>query len=408
MTRSLRTIFLSLSGLILLPVAASAVPDPTPDPAAAVVLLRTNCGNPPLENCFESMSALTTTGSTGWIWQTRIPTATAPLLVDIGPGEFGPFKCTGVSRGNVTLRGSGREQTILKDPAESGVVVANCKNLSFMDLGAHGGKYGVLWTGSLGGSASWSNVDLVGLGPATAVAGWADDGCADPIVRSVQYFHGSRIRAIGAGTIYTFAFFSRCAESWFFGGELMVDLTQGSTNNAAVLWLDRGFVEAFGTAIRGRIRGSATLTSGELIGAHVVNVNSFSSLQATLHSHGSNIGLNTAGASDPTLDVVAINAPDDVVVHSPGTAYALTPGSGGSATRVRAGGASMVEAPFHWSGGTAPPAISSKDGEDLFVETDCTATSCTGGNEPHLMIYAPNACPSDPWWDVATNACRVN
>jgi hypothetical protein len=189
----------------------------------------------------------------------------------------------------------------------------------------------------------------------------------------------------------------------------MVDLTQGSTNNVAVLWIDRGFVEAFGTAIRGRIRGSAILNSGELVGAQVANVSSFSSLQSTLHSHGANIGLNTASASDPTLDVVAISAGDDVVVHSPGTAYALTPGSTGLATRVRApSGTSMVEAPFHWSAGTEPPAISSKDGEDLFVETDCTSTSCsTGGNQPHLMIYAPNACTSgSPWWDVARDACR--
>ena len=94
----------ALSLLILAPFAASAAPDPTPDATAPVVFLRQNCnvssawgidvddetvvldgnGDPlphdhtgslttstvPMENCFESMFALSDP-TTGWIWQTR-------------------------------------------------------------------------------------------------------------------------------------------------------------------------------------------------------------------------------------------------------------------------------------------------------------------------------------------------
>jgi hypothetical protein len=190
---------LVLSLALALPLAAAAMPDPAPDSNAAVVLLRTNCGATPLKNCFERMEDLTTTGTTGWIWATRQPSAASPLLVDIGPGVFTTFKCngTGTTRGFVTLRGSGREQTILS--GTNGVTVTNCRNLSFMDLGAQGSKYGVLWSGAEGGSSSWTNVDLVGLGTSTIgapTAGWADDTCANQTARSVHYIHGSRIRAM--------------------------------------------------------------------------------------------------------------------------------------------------------------------------------------------------------------------
>lgn len=405
----------SIALACLIPASAWAVPDPDPDPNAAVVLLRQDCGNPALENCFESMSALTTTGTTGWIWETRQPTASAPLLVDIGPGEFASFKCGDgeiQTLGYVTLRGSGREHTILKDPdpVANGIEVFNCNDLSFIDLGAHG-KYGAHWWGT--GSSSWSNVDLVGIGgsgaPVYATAGWLDDGCTGIPSRGTHYFHGSRIRAVPSGTIpLVAAFRSLCAENWIFGGEVFVDASVGNSTVIRAVEINSGFVETFGTAIRVRISGSATVGTSELFGVVIQNglPNGF---PVAFHSHGTNIGLSADTASQTNLNVVAISATQNVVVHSPATAYALKPGSSGTATRLRVtGSAPKVEAPYQWSAATAPPTVASRNGEDLFVETDCTSTGCTGtgGSEPHLMIYAPTACSGSPWWDVSRNACR--
>ena len=52
-----------------------------------VVNVRTNCfpGDPKLEvkNCADNM-----TDMLDWVWGTRNPSATSPLLIEIGPGHF--------------------------------------------------------------------------------------------------------------------------------------------------------------------------------------------------------------------------------------------------------------------------------------------------------------------------------
>jgi hypothetical protein len=406
MSRSFRSV-LVLFFAIALPLSAAATSG-TLDSAAAVVRLRTNCGSSPDNaNCVETVAELTATGTTGWIWATRNPSASAPLLVDVGPGTFtGTFKCdgTGTSRGYVTLRGSGREQSIIKGTTQ-GVKVTNCKNLSFIDLGVQADRYGVVWEGSEGGSSSWSNVDIVGLGASSSPsAGWVDQNCSTQTARSIHYFHGSRIRGTitsGFDPAYVWAMFSQCSENWFFGGEIFLDLNAGShSGQDQVILNDGGFLEVFGTAIRGRISGSRT--TGGVQGIQVSN-GPGTTLPVAFHSHGANIGLTTSGAS---MSVVAIIAADDAMVHAPGTAYALTPGSSGSATRVLiSSGTPHVMAPFQWAADTSPPAVTSVDGEDMYVETDCNSSNCSSGTQPHLMIYS-SACTSSPWWDVARNACR--
>jgi len=436
-----------------LPVAAAATPDPSPDSNAAVVLLRkpvsgdpaSGCGlydpshtitttdsnndvvtvpDPiyPLKNCFESMAALTATGTTGWIWTTRNPSASAPLLVDIGPGTFEPFFCdgtsgTGPSKGWVTLHGAGRELSILKG-GNNGAKITNCANLSFIDLGVQGNKNGVVWEGSQGGSSSWSNVDLVGLGTVTGTSGWIDQNCAGQTVRSVHYFHGSRARALTGPTsnpILVSGFWTACAESWFFGGEISADISRSTPGFNYVVAVNGGFLETFGTAIRGRVHGD--VSTRELAGVAVYPGDTDTSLfTVAFHGHGGNIGLSTKDASNQSIAVHGVQAGGMVHVHAPGMAYFLTPGSTGMARRaIRIDADAHVEAPFQWSADTEPPFTSgsssrfeSKDGEDLFVETDCDNNGCSGtGNKPHLMIYS-TACPtSNPWFDVALNACRL-
>jgi hypothetical protein len=69
-----------------------------------------------------------------------------------------------------------------------------------------------------------------------------------------------------------------------------------------------------------------------------------------------------------------------------------------------------------WQSGTTPPTsttedtvIFSSDGQDMFIETDCSGSGdCNGGgNETHLMIYNEAQCGENPWFDVVTGACRV-
>jgi hypothetical protein len=164
-------------------------------------------------------------------------------------------------------------------------------------------------------------------------------------------------------------------------------------------------METFGTAIRGKVTGANT--TRELIGVFVTESGQHTLQPQGFHSHGVNIGLSTKDADLTTMDVYGIQALGNVIVHSPATAYNLSPGSGAKAYRVTSDGTAKVEAPYHWSAGTAAPAVTSLNGEDLFVETDCDVNGCSGtGNQPHLMIYS-TACPtSNPWFDVARNLCR--
>ena len=52
--------------------------------------------------------------------------------------------------------------------------------------------------------------------------------------------------------------------------------------------------------------------------------------------------------------------------------------------------------------------LTSRDGEDIFVETDCASDGdCDGaGTETHPMIYSEDACPTEHWFDTVTGRCR--
>jgi hypothetical protein len=380
-----------------------------PDPCTTQMMV-------PIPNCF-TYNVATGTWSpqdlwslTGWIWTTRNPSSSSPLLVDIGPGTFGTFHCNGTNsngtgppiRGYVTLRGSGREQTILKGP--DGADITDCTTLSFIDLGVQG-RRGVYWTGAQGGYSSWSNVDLVGLGTLGPPVGWGDALCAGQTIRSVHYFHGSRIRAIVSGSVaYAWPFSSNCAESRIFGGEILLDVTGGQVQStfADVIFLQGGYLETVGTAIRGSISGSGS--SSALIGANIGDSGGGSTLPAGFDNHGGSIELSTNQA----IPVIAINASGNVTVNSQGTAYDLSPGSSAAATRLAVSSPAVVDAPYQWSAGNSPPAITSLNGQDTFVETDCSSTgSCGSGSQPHLMIYS-SACTgaNGPWFDLVRQMCR--
>src|SRR5262249_40943539 len=161
---------------------------------------------------------------------------------------------------------------------------------------------GVSWQGSEGGSSSWSNVDLVGLGATSGItAGWSDSNCPTQTTRSVHYFHGSRIRAMSdpsSNPSYWVGFFTQCAESWIFGGEILLSANRGSVHDDYVVLNGGGFMEVFGSAIRGKVTGSHI--ASDLVGVLVSS--SGSALPVAFHSHGANIGLSTKDAASAAIN----------------------------------------------------------------------------------------------------------
>ena len=148
------------------------------DADAAVVFLRTDCtvDGAELDNCVETMAELTD-ATTGWIWNTRSPSpsAASPLLVDVGPGTFGQFFCP-AGGGHVSVRGAGREQTVIFDPDE-GILANGCEALAFSNLRIESNNLGVLWVG--GGSSTWDHVDIASLPPHGLYAvAWYDSNSA--------------------------------------------------------------------------------------------------------------------------------------------------------------------------------------------------------------------------------------
>ena len=112
-----------------------------PEPDEPVVYLRDDCGS--LNNCYTSFTQLL-----DWVWTVRLPSKALPLLIDVGPGEFplqaSTLYCDGEAspRGNITLRGSGRDNTTLysSTPQTLGAVIKinKCDNLSFRDITIRG------------------------------------------------------------------------------------------------------------------------------------------------------------------------------------------------------------------------------------------------------------------------------
>jgi hypothetical protein len=422
---------------LLADIGAVAAPDPTPDSAATVVHLRSNCdvNGIPMENCFESMTALSDLAA-GWIWQVRAPSASSPLLVDVGPGTFEAFECNG--GGYVTVRGSGREASILHNGDASntltgGAEIQNCDALGFIDIGISGPQSGVRWTGR--GNASWSNVDIFSTGTGGILYPWWDACDSSFPEKSVHYFFGSRVRAQSTNSDgYVWVYATSCAESWFYGGEVLLSIDDPANpadpgpNTARVLDISRGAVfQAFGTTIRARYNSAGGNLLGGLVGAKVDDYASqFPAAPAhikgaTFHAHGSIVSVAVADGANPGIDAIGIAVQSNGSAHTPGSAFVVKGGSSAQSYRIKdQGGGGTVSSPFQWRSGPTPPqsttesnVVESQDGSDVWVETDCSSSGdcdpATNGGavEPHLMIYSTSQCPSaNPWFDVVTGACR--
>jgi len=372
-----------------------------------------------------------------WIWSVRDPSADFPLIVDVGPGVFGPFRCKfeevqtepfGRYRGWVTLRGSGREQTILDEAGSSqstAIRVEFCRELSFISLGARGNYAAVYWLG--GGTGSWSDVDLVGMeGGASHVGagwGWYDNGCSDDFP-NVQYFHNSRVRRVGMGRgNFQYAWYGNCAETWFFAGELLIDVPRFENESttaqeaavASVIYLtDRADFRAFGTSVRLDVRDYPDPYSGGIRLRLVELV-----ADSVFHAHGSafiaSVNVEPPAASPPLNVEGLVAVLGSPFVHTPGSSWVFDV-SPGTAARIMTNGSGVIQSPFLWASGPGVPGTPAatfssftKTGQDLFVETDCDASGCSGGSFPHLMIYSETCAQSatgSPWFDTVRKKCR--
>lgn len=365
---------------------------------ADVVFLRNDCTG--LANCFTSMASLTS-----WIWPTRSPGSTDPLLVDIGPGSFARFECT-TGRGWITLRGSGPANTVIESsgndifaPGSSAALFGDgCEQLHVQDLTVKGVITAVAWNG--GGSSTWTNVHLI-AGPDTrtfgVAYGWYDVGTTCPTEVPLHYFFSSRIESLG-GPLATVAYQATCSENWFYGSELLArpdSSVPGSLVRFASLIVDdSGDARVFGSALRTVAPSGVTFTQAPSGGT----------IDGVFHMHGGIVSVNTSAISG--AGAVGLDVESNGFAHTLGTAFALNAGSGGTTTRLT--GSGTIQSPLLWQAGDSPPGsnLASAEGQDLYVETDCDSTGCSSGNNSHLMVYDSDCTSNGPWFDIVRGACR--
>lgn len=340
------------------------------DNNAAVVLLQQSCteNGVTLDNCFEDIGTLD-----NWTWNTRFPSPTQPLKIQIGPGTFtGSFTCNG--SGFVTISGSGVGNTVVQN-ASLPISTTQCVNLVYSDMTVKntGNLFGVK---NFGGSTTWNNIEIIGLGYA-----WFDSpgGCSgDP---GSHYWFNSRIVAQATAAGSTNAYFNACDESWFFGSEITA---RGSTGLSTPIRAVGGEVHVYGSVIRAVPDAGAVMT--EITAVTAMN-------SAVIHIHGTGIDV----ISTELNDITALKVSNGGHIHANESSYVMETGVGGSVTRVSNSGG-HIAAPYLWQTSSTPPAINSITGFDTVVYTN------TADGHPHMAIY-DSTCASN-WYDINTNSCQ--
>lgn len=389
--------------LALLPAGSSA----DPGVGARIVQLRSDCpvGD---DNCLTDTTTLTS-----WIGTTRQPDENEPLLVMVGAGDFDPFvlDCGGTF-GHTSVRGSGPEQTSFKATGsfEAAIDLTDCEAMGFADIATKSNFVGARFTGT--GGSTWTNVWLTG-----ATASWFDE-CPVP-GGGLHYFFSSRLISVASAASTTSGFVSSCSENWIFASDV-ASLADPTAPPASVTKWDvvnvngEGDVRVFGSVLRAVVPGGvqssgASSVRGAAIGEAPADAALGSaSTNGVFHMHGGIISLNASGMSLGQVRGLQVSSAGDSSGHVVETAFALKKPTGGSARRLS--GKLTTPSPFLWPSGDTPPDLISNTGSDLFVETDCSSTDCSGaGKQPHLMIYSEpceDSNPGNPWFDTVRGECR--
>lgn len=386
---------------------------------AETVMLRTSClenksGVPTeIPKCFETMNAIN-----NWLLTVRKPSALKPTVIDVGPGKFsGWSSCTSP---NVTLRGSGRDQTKFSKATNFNAAISinnGCTNLNVQDMTFDNGKgtYGV-FVDNASAITSWTNVEILG-----GAYGWVEsipNPCPNNDGR--HFFFSSRIVSTGADPLFqTFsrAYTASCAQSWFWGSEL-TSKSSGEKSGAHALKAHNAEVHLYGSNVRLLLSNDSIATSyGQFdLGTFLIGAAG----NSAIHIHGT--GLDVIHPGSGTADM--LYAENGSHFHANESGFNIHASGSGKVRRI--GGAGRIEAPYTWGQGTNPPlskvdangaildvnTLISVSGADSYIETDCPMTGkCSdGGSFPHQMIYRAECTGTEgnqgPWFDLRTNACR--
>jgi len=398
----------ALLSLLVLPIELRAYEN-LPDNGSMpdVIQLRKDCtnSNPDLKNCADNMQDML-----NWLWNIRRPSATSPVHIQVGPGNFEPFSCSAGTGNNgyVSLTGAGPGKTVFVKGGTSmeGVLVDSCVDLEFKDLGVRSDLgTGIRWTG--GGNSRWVNVDVNGR-----TAAWSDT-CLEE--KPVHFWFNSRLVSPSGGN---WVYQANCGEHWIYASDVELQITNiTATGGPSVIWAkNNGDIRMFGSTVRATIppglggENYQPLRRGidYITGIYVSDGGRF-------HMHGGIISLN-AKSSAMNYAVMGITETRNGFAHTPDTAFNLTPAGTGEIFRLWTDNqSSNVHSPFLWPPGIKPPNINPVNGSligaDLFVETDCDSSgNCETANvdnqRSHMMIYDTRCTISGPWFDSTRGKCR--
>lgn len=380
---------------------------PTAGPMPDVVFLRISCED--MANCATTLDEVM-----NWTWETRQPSSEFPLLIDAGPGAFpvhNNLYCEGnvQPRGHVTLRGSGRDNTTFFSPISRSLgavlVINQCNNLTFQDLTIKGSAgqadWGVEWSNA--GSSNWSNVSI--SAPSFAWYDSAGGGGCSKEDAGRHNWYASSLTVVGTtgftnGTIGTPTYYSACGDAWIYGTEI-TNNNAGSGRRFGVKTISQGAqVHLYGSSVR---VSSTTAGFQPLFGLYAEG-------GGIIHFHGGEVAVRAEGTGNQSV-TGAYSHGEGSMVHAYEISWGLQASGSGTATRIGNNGG-MVRTIFNWGPSVEPPALSSLNGADIFIETDCDITgNCStaelANQRPHLMAYAVNCSgPGGPWFNMATNKCR--
>lgn len=358
-------------------------------------------------------------GLTSLTPDTLNPNASNPLTVTIASGTYtGTLAClAGVNEGFVTFRGNGRDSTILTSTGDVTVFITGCGNVHFQDLSItnyySGGFDTPVYITTRGtGDTSWTNVNLISThGVAwyevTTIFSSSPGGCQPvnnvpyPSKQPEHFFFNSRI----IGGIAPFV--AACGKSWLYGSDVVLKTSSQAKLQlpmTTILSYGEGDVRLFGSTVRTDLTGGLPAQTNEVVGITLGNGPAIN--DGTLHMHGGIINVTTIDS----VDAIGIDATQaNTLAHTLDTAFVIK--SGNNADSVRLRGTGKLMSPLLWQSGDMPPAngsLVSQTGKDIFVETDCSASSCSGGDQPHLMIYSESCGQSggSAWFNTVTGQCR--